>query len=49
MVISHVKEGRKTSYKLLINEEEIMKLLVYYKESFLDSLVNKTIEMWEIK
>lgn len=30
-------------------EEEIIKLLVAYKESFLDSLVNKTIEMWEIK
>lgn len=47
--IEQIKEGRKTSYKLLINEEEIIKLLVAYKESFLDSLVNKTIEMWEIK
>ncbi len=48
-VITQIKEGRKTIYKLLINEEEIVKLLIYYKESFLDSLVNKTIEMWNIK
>jgi len=48
-IINQAREGRKTSYKLLINEEEMIKLLVLHKESFLDSLVNKTIEMWDIK
>lgn len=48
-IISQHKTGRKTKYKLLASEEEIVKLLISYKESFLDSLVNKTIEMWEIK
>ena len=48
-IVIQVKEGRKTTYKLLIHEDEIVRLLIFYKESFLDSLVNKTIEMWEIK
>ncbi len=48
-IISQKKEGRKTRYHLIIDEEEIKKLLILYKESFLDSLVNRTIEMWEIK
>ena len=47
-IISQIKEGRKTTYKILIDKEEIIKILVAYKESFLDSLVNKTIEMWDI-
>ena len=46
-IITNVKTGRKTIYKLLIDEEEIIKLLIIYKESFLDSLVDKTIETWE--
>ncbi|MEK6935005.1 MAG: winged helix-turn-helix transcriptional regulator [Nanoarchaeota archaeon] len=48
-IIAQAKEGRKTNYKLLIDEKEIIRLLISYKESFFDSLVNKTIEMWEIK
>ena len=48
-IISQMKEGRKTVYRLLIEEDKIIKTLILYKESFLDSLVNKTIEMWDIK
>jgi len=48
-IITRVKVGRKTTYKLLIQEEEIVRLLISYNESFLDTLVNKTIEMWDIK
>ncbi len=48
-IISYVKDGRKTTYSLRIDKEEIVKLLVTYKESFLDALVNKTVEMWEIR
>ncbi len=47
-VITEIKEGRKITYSLLIDEEEVIKLLVYYKESFFDSLVNKAAEMWDI-
>ena len=38
-----------SSYKVKINENEIIKLLISYKDSFLDSLVNKTIEMWDLR
>ena len=34
-------------YTLDIEKERIMKLLISYQESFLDSVVNKAIEMWE--
>ena len=48
-IISQTRDGRKTAYKILVKEDEIIKTLILYKESFLDSLVNKTIEMWDIK
>ncbi|MFH1290018.1 MAG: hypothetical protein ABIH92_01275 [Nanoarchaeota archaeon] len=32
-----------------INKNEIIKPLITYKESFLDSLVNKKIEMWDLR
>jgi predicted transcriptional regulator len=37
------------TYALLIPEEAIVKLLITYKESFLDSLVNQVIDMWEVR
>ncbi len=42
------KEGRKTKYKLAVDKNEIIKILVIYKESFLDSFVNRVIEMWDL-
>lgn len=47
-IIGFIREGRKTYYNILINKEEIIKLLITYKESFLDSLVDRVIEMWDV-
>jgi len=47
-VIKANKDGRTTKYNLSIDKNEIMNLLITYQESFLDSLVNKAVEMWEI-
>ena len=45
-IIVSRKKGRKTSYGLVVDQEQIVKLLIAYKESFFDSLVNRVIEMW---
>lgn len=47
-VIGFVKRGRKTAYNVLIDKEKIISLLVTYKESFLDSVVDRVIDMWEV-
>ena len=46
-IIGSIKEGRKTFYYIIIDEDEIIKLLITYQESFLDVLVDNVIEMWE--
>ena len=46
-IISFLKKGRKTHYKILSNKDEIMNLLISYQESFLDSMVDNIVEMWE--
>ncbi len=46
-IIAATKKGRKTFYTIIIDKEEIIKLLITYRESFLDSLVDRVIEMWE--
>ena len=48
-IVGFIKKGRKTFYNLLVDRGEITNLLITYKESFFDSLVNKTVEMWEIR
>ncbi len=48
-IITSEKSGRKNKYKISIDKEEIVKLLIVYKESFFDSLVSKVVEMWEVK
>ena len=48
-IIKADRENHKIKYSLAVNLEEIIKLLIVYKESFLDSLVNRAIEMWEVK
>ena len=45
-IIGFVKKGRKTYYNLLISKDEIVNLLIIYKEGFFDSLVNNVIETW---
>jgi len=39
--------NKKISYSLAIDEKEIMNLLIIYKESFVDTLVDNVIEMWD--
>ncbi|HII16363.1 TPA: winged helix-turn-helix transcriptional regulator [Candidatus Woesearchaeota archaeon] len=45
--IASEKDGRKTRFSLLINSQEVINLLITYKKSFLDSVVDNVIEMWE--
>ena len=45
-IVGFIKDGRKTSYNIVIDKEEIIKLLITYQESFLDSIVDRVIEMW---
>lgn len=46
-LIGSIKKGRKTYYSLLADKAEIINLLIVYKESFFDSLVDNVIEMWD--
>jgi predicted transcriptional regulator len=45
-VISAKKQGRKACLRLLIDQNELIKLLITYQESFFDSMVDNIIEMW---
>lgn len=46
-VVKFTNDGREKFYNLIINKKEIIKLLITYQESFLDSIVDRVIEMWE--
>mgnify|MGYP001262977752 CR=1 FL=1 len=48
-IIESSRVGRKTNFKLIVDKEEIMKLLIAYRESFLDSLVDNVVEMWDVE
>jgi len=45
-VINMGEKNKRTVYFLRVKTEMIMRLLIIYKESFLDSLVDRTIETW---
>ena len=45
-VVGAKKEKDGTFYELQVEKERIIKLLIAYKESFLDSLVDRAVEMW---
>lgn len=45
-VVGYVKKGRKTYYNILIDKDEIIKLLITYQESFFDSMVDRIVEMF---
>ena len=47
-IIGFIRKGRKAYYNILTNKEEIINLLITYQESFLDSLVDRVVEMWEM-
>lgn len=46
-IIGSRKKGRKTFYNIITDKKVIITLLITYKESFLDSLVDRVLEMWE--
>lgn len=46
-IVGFITKGRKTFYNLLVDKEEIIKLLVTYQESFLDAVVDRVIDMWD--
>lgn len=47
-IVGFIRDGRKTYYSSLVKKEDIIKLLITYRESFLDSLVDRAVEMWNI-
>ncbi len=49
MVVEKSTDGRNVTFTLSLNREKLKKVLISYKESLLDSLVDKVIEMWEIR
>jgi predicted transcriptional regulator len=48
-IITADKKGRKTFYRLALDEKEIANLLLTYQESFVDTLVDRVIEMWSFE
>lgn len=48
-VVKADKQGRKTFYTLLCDKNELINLLITYQESFVDTLVDRVIEMWSLE
>lgn len=48
-IVKADKQGRKTFYKLMCDEKEIVNLLITYQESFVDILVDRVVEMWSLE
>ncbi len=46
-IVGFIRKGRKTFYNILVDKYEIINLLITYKESFFDTLVDNIVEMWE--
>lgn len=47
-IIASSKKGRTKNYQIIIDYEEIINLLITYKESFFDSLVDNIIKTWDL-
>lgn len=47
-IIASTKDGRKAAYSLLVDKDEIINLLITYRESFFDTLVDNIVDMWNI-
>lgn len=45
-IVGYLKKGRKTFFNILTDKDELVNLLITYQESFLDSLVDKVIDMF---
>lgn len=48
-VLQTVTKGKEILYKLAIVEDDLVALLITYKASFFDQLVDQTIEMWQFE
>ncbi len=48
-IIKSERKGRKTFYTLLVKKEELGRLLITYRASFLDAVVDRIVEMWDIE
>ncbi|MCB9362064.1 winged helix-turn-helix transcriptional regulator [Candidatus Woesearchaeota archaeon] len=46
-IIESKKQGRNKFFTLKTDKEQLTKLLITYKETFLDSLIDNIIEMWD--
>lgn len=47
-IINMKKEGRKTYFSLKADKKEIINLLITFQESFMDTIVDRIIEMWDV-
>ena len=47
-IIVTKKEDKKTQYRIATDEKELMNLLITYQKTFLDTMVDNVIEMWEL-
>jgi predicted transcriptional regulator len=47
-LITTQKIDRRTRYGIAIDEKEVMNLLITYKKTFLDAMVDNVVEMWEM-
>ncbi|MBS3092975.1 hypothetical protein J4456_00145 [Candidatus Pacearchaeota archaeon] len=47
-IISMEKNGREKTFHLIIDRKSLTHLLLSYKESFFDTLVNNSIDLWDI-
>ena len=48
-VLQVITKDREVHYRLAISATDIISLLITYKESFFDKLVDQTIEMWNFR
>ena len=47
-IIKTSRKGRNAFYSILSDRNEIVKLLITYRGSFLDKMVDNVVEMWEL-
>ena len=48
-IIGFVSINKRKTYSLIIDKNRIIKLLISYKESFLDSMINSAVDLVDIK
>jgi predicted transcriptional regulator len=48
-VVTKERMGKEVRFKLIYDREKMVRVLLTYKESFLDGLVDRAVEMWEVR